>query len=44
MTNSSRLTMIGLVAFGVLILAVGSPTQNRPPIIEQSPRPMALIS
>lgn len=42
MTNSSRLTMIA--AFGMLILAVDSWPQNRPPIIEQIAKTYGLDS
>ena len=35
MTNSSRITTIGLLGFAVLVLATTSWAQNRPPIIEK---------
>ena len=35
MTNSSRLTTIRVLAFGVLVLATSSWAQERPPIAEQ---------
>jgi hypothetical protein len=35
MTNSSRVTMIGLLGFAVLVLATTSWAQSRPPILEQ---------
>ena len=44
MTNASRLTMIGSLAFGVLVLASTSWAQNRPPILEQVAKTYGLDS
>ena len=44
MTNTKRLTMIGLLAFGALILAATSEAQTRPPILEQVAKAYGLDS
>ncbi len=44
MTNASRITMIRLLAFGVLVLAATSWAQNRPPILEQVAKTYGLDS
>src|ERR1700690_594490 len=44
MTNSSRVTKILLLAFGVLILAATSRAQARPPIVEQLAKTYGLDS
>ena len=44
MTNSSRATMIRLLAFGVLVLAATSWAQQRPPILEQIAKTYGLDS
>jgi len=44
MTNASRLTMIRLLAFGVLVLATTSWAQTRPPIVEQLAKTYGLDS
>ena len=44
MTNSSRLTTIRVVAFGVLVLAASSWAQTRPPIAEQIAKTYGLDS
>src|SRR3984893_3964527 len=44
MTNASRVTMIRLLAFGVLVLATTSWAQTRPPIVEQIAKTYGLDS
>jgi len=44
MTSASRVTMIGLLAFGVLVLAATSWAQKRPPIAEQIAKTYGLDS
>ena len=44
MTNTERLTIIGLVAFGALNLAATSNAQARPPILEQVAKAYGLDS
>jgi hypothetical protein len=44
MTNASRVTMIRLLAFGVLVLATTSWAQKRPPILEQLAKTYGLDS
>ncbi len=44
MTNASRVTMIRLLAFGVLVLAATSWAQKRPPIAEQIAKTYGLDS
>ena len=44
MTNTSRVTMIRLVAFGVLVLAATCWAQQRPPILEQIAKTYGLES
>ncbi|HEY6304710.1 MAG TPA: hypothetical protein VIX14_16750 [Terriglobales bacterium] len=44
MTNSSRATMIRLLAFGALVLAATSWAQTRPPILEQVAKTYGLDS
>ena len=44
MTNASRVTMIRLLAFGVLVLAATSWAQQRPPIVEQIAKTYGLDS
>jgi hypothetical protein len=44
MTNASRVTMIRLLAFGVLVLAATSWAQKRPPIVEQIAKTYGLDS
>jgi hypothetical protein len=44
MTNASRVTMIRLLAFGVLVVAATSWAQKRPPIVEQIAKTYGLDS
>jgi hypothetical protein len=44
MTNASRVTMIRLLGFGVLVLAATSWAQKRPPIAEQIAKTYGLDS
>ena len=44
MTNASRVAMISLLAFGVLVLAATSWAQQRPPIVEQIAKTYGLDS
>jgi len=44
MTSSRRFTMLGLLAFGLLVLATNSWAQNRPPIVEQIAKTYGLDS
>jgi hypothetical protein len=44
MTNANRVTMIRVLAYGVLVLAATSSAQNRPPILEQIAKTYGLDS
>jgi hypothetical protein len=44
MTNAKRLTIIGLLAFGALVLAATTKAQTRPPILEQVAKAYGLDS
>ena len=44
MTNASRVTRMGILAFGVLVLAATSWAQTRPPIAEQIAKTYGLDS
>lgn len=44
MTNSRRVTRMGILAFGVLVLATTSGAQTRPPIVEQLAKAYGLDS
>ena len=44
MTNTERLTIVGLLAFGSLILAATTKAQTRPPILEQVAKAYGLDS